>query len=172
MTSANITANVSLSSRDFEKKEKNTTSSTNQNQFGETSSNTPNKNDKDVKETKLYRATIPWNINIAYAINYTDYGIGNSGIGSNSLMFNGDLELSPKWKVRYSSGYDFKNKGFTYTRLGFTRDLDSWSFNFDWSPFGNNKSYYFRIGVNSSMLSDLKWDKRSLPDRLLFRIRN
>lgn len=168
LTSANATANVSLSSRDFEKKGKNTTSSTNQNQFGETTSNSPNKNDKDVKETKLYRATIPWNINIAYAINYTDYGIGNSGIGSNSLMFNGDLELSPKWKVRYSSGYDFKNKGFTYTRLGFTRDLDSWSFNFDWSPFGNNKSYYFRIGVNSSMLSDLKWDKRSLPDRLLF----
>ena len=83
-------------------------------------------------------------------------------------MFNGNLELSPKWKVRYSSGYDFKNKGFTYTRLGFTRDLDSWSFNFDWSPFGTNKSYYFRIGVNSSMLNDLKWDKRSLPDRLLF----
>ena len=83
-------------------------------------------------------------------------------------MFNGNLELSPKWKVRYSSGYDFKNEGFSYTRLGFTRDLDSWSFNFDWSPFGNNKSYYFRIGVNSSMLGDLKWDKRSLPDRLLF----
>ncbi|WP_301401051.1 putative LPS assembly protein LptD [Polaribacter huanghezhanensis] len=168
LTSANISANVSFSSKDFEKKEKATSNNTNQNQFGSSSTNTKNKNNKDVKETKLYNATIPWNINIAYAVNYSNYGISNSGIGSNSLMFNGDLELSPKWKVRYSSGYDFKNKGFTYTRLGFTRDLDSWSFNFDWSPFGTNKSYYFRIGVNSSMLSDLKWDKRNLPDRLLF----
>lgn len=168
LTSANVSANISFSSKDFEKNEKVKTNTTNQNQFGESSTNYTNKKDKNIKETSLYKATIPWNINIAYAINYANYGVSNSGIGSNSLMFNGDLELSPKWKVRYSSGYDFKNKGFTYTRLGFTRDLDSWSFNFDWSPFGNNKSYYFRIGVNSSMLSDLKWDKRSLPDRLLF----
>ena len=83
-------------------------------------------------------------------------------------MFSGDVELTPKWDVGVSSGYDFEGGGFSYTQLRFARDLDSWSFNFDWSPFGNNKSYYFRIGVNSSMLSDLKWDKRSLPDRLLF----
>ena len=168
LTNANISANISLSSKDFEKKEEKTSTNTNQNQFGNSDSNTSKKKDDTIKETKLYNATIPWSINIAYAINYSDYGFANSGIGSNSLMFNGNLELSPKWKVRYSSGYDFKNKGFTYTRLGFTRDLDSWSFSFDWSPFGDNKSYYFRIGVNSSMLSDLKWDKRNLPDRLLF----
>ena len=168
LTNANISANISLSSKDFEKKEKKTSTNTNQNQFGNSDTNTPKKKDDNIKETKLYNATIPWSINIAYAINYSDYGFANSGIGSNSLMFNGNLELSPKWKVRYSSGYDFKNNGFTYTRLGFTRDLDSWSFSFDWSPFGDNKSYYFRIGVNSSMLSDLKWEKRNLPDRLLF----
>ena len=166
LTAANITTNISFSSKDFQKKEKPKSNNTNQNQFGDT--NQKSKNEKEVKETKLYRATIPWDISLAYAINYSNFGTGTSGIGSNSLMFNGNLELSPKWKVRYSSGYDFKNKGFTFTRLGFTRDLDSWSFSFDWSPFGNNKSYYFRIGVNSSMLNDLKWDKRSLPDRLLF----
>jgi hypothetical protein len=172
LTNANLSANISLSSKDFEKKDKknNKSNQTSQNQFGDTSSSDINQNQKEsnTKETKLYRASIPWSINLAYAINYTDTGFSNSGIGSNSLMFNGNLELSPKWKVRYSSGYDFKNKGFSYTRLGFTRDLDSWNFNFDWSPFGRNKSYYFRIGVNSGMLNDLKWDKRSLPDRLLF----
>lgn len=168
LTAANISANISFSSKDFEKKVKPKSNNTNQNQFGDAKSNSNLKNKKEVKETKLYKATIPWNISLAYAVNYTNYGVGTSGIGSNSLMFNGNLELSPKWKVRFNSGYDFKNKGFTYTRLGFTRDLDSWSFNFDWSPFGANKSYYFRIGVNSSMLSDLKWDKRSLRDRLLF----
>ena len=172
LTNANLSANISLSSKDFEKKDTKSSKSnqTSQNQFGDTSNSSINQNKKDstTKETKLYRASIPWTINLAYAVNYANNGINTSGIGSNSLMFNGNLELSPKWKVRYSSGYDFKNKGFTYTRLGFTRDLDSWSFNFDWSPFGNNKSYYFRIGVNSGMLNDLKWDKRSLPDRLLF----
>ena len=32
-------------------------------------------------------------------------------------MFSGDIELSPRWSVDASSGYDFKNKGFTYTQL-------------------------------------------------------
>ena len=173
LTNANLSANIALSSKDFEKKDKetNTSSQSNKNQFGDTSksnTNNTNNNKSEVKETKLYRASIPWTVNLAYTVNFTDNGYNTSQIGSNTLMFNGNLELSPKWKVRYSSGYDFKNKGFSYTRFGFTRDLDSWSFNFDWSPFGNNKSYYFRIGVNSGMLNDLKWDKRSLPDRLLF----
>ena len=171
LTNANLTANISLSSKDFEKKDKdNSSNQTNQNQFGDGSDSILNENKKEskTKETKLYRASIPWTINLAYAINYSDNGFNRSEIGSNSLMFNGNIELSPKWKVRYSSGYDLENKGFSYTRLGFTRDLDSWNFSFDWSPFGNNKSYYFRIGVNSGMLNDLKWDKRSLPDRLLF----
>lgn len=169
LTSANITANYSLSSKDFEKKEtsSNNSNKTSANQFGNENPKSSNKNQKEVKETKLYRASIPWTLNLAYAVNYSNSGL-ISGIGSNTLMFNGNLELSPKWKVRFSSGYDFKIGGYSYTRLGFTRDLDSWSFNFDWSPFGNNKSYYFRIGVNSSMLSDLKWDKRSLRDRRLF----
>ncbi len=171
LTRANVSANFSLSSKDFEKKnQKNSTSSnrSNQNQFGNTEDNSQSKKNNNTKETKLYQSKIPWTISLTYAINYINNGVNTSGIGSNSLMFNGNLDLTPKWKIRYSSGYDFKNKGFTYTRLGFTRDLDSWRFNFDWSPFGDNKSYYFRIGVNSSMLNDLKWDKRSLPDRLLF----
>ena len=172
LTSANLSANIALSSKDFEKKDNKKSSNSNQssqNQFGGNNNRENNKQgNNNVKETKLYRAKIPWSINLAYAVNFTDNGYSHSGIGSNSIMFNGNLELSPKWKVRYSSGYDFKNKGFSYTRLGFTRDLDSWSFNFDWAPFGDNKSYYFRIGVNSSMLSDLKWEKRSIPDRLLF----
>ena len=172
LTNANLSANISLSSKDFEKKDEKTdsTKKTSQNQFGDSSNSNLNQNreESNTKETKLYNASIPWSINLSYAINYTDNGLSNSGVRSNSLMFNGNLELSPKWEVRYSTGYDFKNKGFSYTRLGFSRDLDSWNFNFDWSPFGRNKSYYFRIGVNSGMLNDLKWEKRSLPDRLLF----
>ncbi len=172
LTNANMSANIALSNKDFEKKdEQNSNAGQNsQNQFGNNATDEGGnlENKSTTKETKLYRASIPWSINLAYTINFTDNGFTESQIGANTLMFNGNLELSPKWKVRYSSGYDFKNKGFSYTRFGFSRDLDSWNFNFDWSPFGNNKSYYFRIGVNSSMLSDLKWDKRSLPDRLLF----
>ena len=83
-------------------------------------------------------------------------------------MFSGDIELTPKWKVGASSGYDIKSNGFSYTQLRFSRDLDSWKLNFNWVPFGDRQTYYFFIGVKSSMLSDLKYDKRQVPDRRLF----
>ena len=81
-------------------------------------------------------------------------------------MFNGNVDLTPKWQVGYSTGYDILNGGFTFTRLNFTRDLDSWQFNFNWVPFGTQTSYTFFIGVKSSLLSDLKWDKNQPPDRM------
>lgn len=83
-------------------------------------------------------------------------------------MFSGDLELTPKWKVGFSSGYDLKENGFTYTQLRFNRDLDSWRMSFNWVPFGPRATYNFYIGIKSSILSDLKYDQRQEPDRRLF----
>ena len=181
LTNASLTANYSISSADFDKEDKdksknsgngaqnnvdvigadiNPTDRFNQN-------NTNNDEDKD-KEAKLYRADIPWSINLAYSTSYTNNGIDGGEIGIHSIMFSGNLELSPKWKMGYSSGYDVKGGAFTFSRFNFTRDLDSWQFNFNWVPFGTNSSYTFFIGVKSSVLSDLKWDKNKPADRRLF----
>ena len=125
------------------------------------------KSDKNSKTAKLYRATFPWTLKLAYSLNYLNTA-RQKEISSNSLMVSGDIELTPKWKVGASSGYDIKNKGFSYTQLRFSRDLDSWKLNFNWVPFGDRQTYYFFLGVKSSMLSDLKYDKRQVPDRRLF----
>jgi len=122
---------------------------------------------KASKTAKLYKATFPWKLKLAYSLNYLNSN-RQQEITSNSLMFSGDIELTPKWKVGASSGYDIKNKGFSYTQLRFSRDLDSWKLNFNWVPFGDRQTYYFFIGVKSAMLSDLKYDKRQVPDRRLF----
>jgi lipopolysaccharide assembly outer membrane protein LptD (OstA) len=179
LTNVGVTANYSLSSQDFEKKkngEKDTSKKSGNGAqdtpdvFGQ---NTPATNDfsnnseTKTKEAELYKAKIPWKLNLAYAMNYTNNGLISS-VATNSLMFSGDVELSPKWKVGFSSGYDIKENAFTYTRLSFSRDLDSWRLNFNWTPFGINSSYNFFIGVKSSVLSDLKWDKNKPPDRVLF----
>ena len=76
-------------------------------------------------------------------------------------MFSGNIQLSPRWKVRVSSGYDFKNKGFNLTQLGFQRNLKSFDLRFNWVPFGRNERWDFFIGISSSILRDLKWDQRS-----------
>ena len=82
-------------------------------------------------------------------------------------MFSGNLMLSKKWKVGGSSGFDFKNKGFTYTQLRFDRDLKSWRLDFSWVPFSPRASWNFFIGIKSGLLSDLKYEKRSEPERTL-----
>jgi hypothetical protein len=82
-------------------------------------------------------------------------------------MISGNLDLTPKWGIGFSSGYDFKQKGVTYTQLRFNRDLESWRLNFSWVPFGNRASWNFFIGIKSGLLSDLKYDKRREPDKRL-----
>ena len=69
------------------------------------------------------------------------------------LMFSGNIDPYQKnGEVGGSSGYDFKNTGFTYTQLRFERDLDSWKMNFNWVPFSTRASWYFFIGIKSDLL--------------------
>jgi len=77
-----------------------------------------------------------------------------------SLQFSGDTNLTPKWKVRFQSGYDFQREEITQTNITIFRDLDCFDFRFDWVPFGRFTSYYVQINVKSSMLSDLKLQRR------------
>ena len=183
LTNASLTANYSISSSDFDKDNKGKSKNSGNgaqngadvigadinptDRFGERKGINTDKGDQN-KETKLYNADIPWSINLAYSASYANNGIDGGSIGVHSIMFSGNVELSPKWKMGYSSGYDVEGGAFTFSRFNFTRDLDSWQFNFNWVPFGTNSSYTFFIGVKSSVLSDLKWDKNKPPDRALF----
>ncbi|UMB60591.1 LPS-assembly protein LptD [Lutibacter sp. A80] len=177
LTNAGLTLNYSLESKkekgDSEQNKQSEKAAANNSDgvFGEslTTTNQPNtdNNNSSTKEAELYGSKIPWTLKLAYALNYSN-ATRQKEISSNSLMFSGDIELTPKWGVGFSSGYDFKNQGFTYTQLRFSRDLDSWKLNFNWVPFGDRQTYYFFIGVKSSMLSDLKYDKRQTPDKALF----
>ncbi len=119
--------------------------------------------DEDKTPSEFYNFKIPWSLRLAYAVNYSNSRRQNE-ISSHSLMFSGDIKLSEKWSVGASSGYDFKNLGFTTTQLRFERDLLSWRMNFSWTPFGAYKSWNFFIGIKSSLLKDLKYEKRRQPD--------
>ncbi|MFY8068455.1 MAG: putative LPS assembly protein LptD [Flavobacterium sp.] len=120
--------------------------------------------EKENDNNEWYRTKLPWDLNIAYAINYNNSN-RQKEISSHSIMASGNLELAPRWKVGFSSGYDLVEKGVTFTQLRFERDLESWRMSFNWVPFGDNTYWGFFIGITSSVLSDIKYDKRQLPDR-------
>jgi hypothetical protein len=185
LTNANLTSNYSISSADFDKSKKDTKEES-ENKSGNGANNPTDTmgadidptnrrggqrqsaTEKKTTKTDLYRAKIPWTLNLVYSATYTRSGLNPGSIGVHTLGFSGNIELSPKWKVGYSSGYDIKNGALSFSRFNFNRDLDSWQFNFNWVPFGTNSSYTFFIGVKSSTLADLKWDKNKPPDRRLF----
>lgn len=113
---------------------------------------------------KFYNHVIPWSLRLSYAVNYIN-SQREDRISSHALNFSGDIELAPRWRVGASSGYDVLQKEFTFTNLRFQRDLESWTMSFNWTPFSDRSSWNFFIGISSSVLSDIKWDKRRQPDQ-------
>ncbi len=117
------------------------------------------------KSKGFYNNSIPWDLTLAYSVTYSNNN-RNSDISNNSIMFSGNLSPSEGWRVGFSSGYDFKNKGVTYTQIRFERDLKSWRMNLSWVPNGFYKQWNFFIGIKSSILQDVKYEKRNAPDRI------
>lgn len=118
------------------------------------------------KETKtsFYNTEIPWDLTFAWSLTYNNAS-RNSEITNNSLMVSGNVTLAPGWVTGFSTGYDFKNKGVTYTQLRFERDLKSWRMDFSWIPNGYYKQWTFFIGIKSSILQDIKYEKRNSAER-------
>ncbi|MCE5330981.1 MAG: LPS-assembly protein LptD [Bacteroidales bacterium] len=116
------------------------------------------------------KVTIPWSISINYSVQYMpkmdDFDFDKMEYNmafTHNLSLNGNLSLTNNWKISANSTYDFKYKKFTYTSINVNRSLHCWSMSGSIVPFGVYKSYSFHIGVNASMLADLKYDKQSEP---------
>ena len=185
LTNANVSFGYSFSSRDFEGGVENTNRYENEtfrnggrpdDLFGkgmELDGTFYDEHEEDVDETEeeeeevdLYNYKIPWDLRLSYSMNYSNNARQNE-VSTHSLMFSGDVQLSPKWTVGASSGYDFVNQGFTYTQLRFARDLESWRMTFSWTPFGIYEQWNFFIGIKSALLRDIKYEKRRQRDRQL-----
>ncbi len=103
--------------------------------------------------------SVPWTLRMQYSINRTKVGFQDPTIRQ-SFQFSGTLGLTDNTQITFNSGYDFEAKDFTTTRVGVSRDLHCWTMNFDWVPFGRFQSYFLSIRVKSSILQDLKLEKR------------
>lgn len=101
---------------------------------------------------------IPWSLHMDYNFRYTKPFEDHSII--QSLRFGGDFSLTPKWKIGFNSGYDFKAKKVTTTNMTIRRDLHCWEMNVSVVPFGRYRSYSFQINIKSAILKDLSYEKQ------------
>jgi hypothetical protein len=102
---------------------------------------------------------IPWSLNISYNLNYSRQLLNPPAVVQ-SVNFFGDVNLTTKWKLGASSGYDFISKQLTFTNINIYRDLHCWEMRFNWIPFGIRQSYSVDINVKASVLQDLKLSRR------------
>ena len=100
----------------------------------------------------------PWTMDISYSLTYIKPY--NTATISQALTVRGNLQLTKKMNITYSTGYDFRAGEITMTQLSFTRDLHCWNMSFNWVPNGNMKMWEFAIRVNASVLQDLKYERR------------
>lgn len=115
--------------------------------------------------------SVPWNLSLNYTLSYVStyvaaqFGLEHSVVQNLSLT--GNFSLTDKWRFTFSTGYDFANKGFSYTQVNVHRDLHCWEMSFNWIPFGYYKSWTFQINIKADSLRDVKYKKQQPYERKL-----
>ena len=113
------------------------------------------------------KTEFPWSLSINYSLSYAagsefDYEKMYYKMRfSHYLSLNGNIGLGKGWKVSASMTYNFDTNKVTSCIVNISRDLHCWNMTASINPIGPFKSYTFHIGVNASILSDLKYDKNS-----------
>ncbi len=115
---------------------------------------------KDIqKNPNLYvDFNIPWSLTLSYNFYYSKPFYEETI--TQSIYFNGEIKLTPGWKVGFSSNYDLKLKKLALPTLNLYRDLHCWELNFRVIPSGNRQSYNFTMNAKAPILQDLKLNRR------------
>lgn len=171
-TSFNYTFNNEVVKGWFDKdKKSNQSTNTEEGELPEGGNNSGSSNTKEEEDTSSddgYLFTeIPWSLGVSYSLRY---GAGREWDEKrnyykmefrHNLSFSASIGFGKGWKASTSLSYDVNAKKLSYTSINISRDLHCWSMSASFVPFGPYKSYTFHIGVNASMLKDLKYDTSS-----------
>ena len=132
-------------------------------------SNTDSKGEAKLDEDGYMKFNIPWSFSVSYGVTMrenTQAEIKKKNMRypyklTQNMNFSGNVKLSNKWNINFSSGWDFMDHELTTTTMNITRDLHCFNMSCGvvLKPY---RSYNFSIRANSSMLADaLKYDQRS-----------
>ena len=106
---------------------------------------------------------IPWTLNMSYNLRLARNFIDGRDtlIATQTFNFSGDFNLTEKWKIGFSSGYDFVNEGVTNnTSINIYRNIHCWELSAVYIPFGIQQRYEITLNIKSALLQALKLDRR------------
>jgi len=125
-----------------------------------------NKNGIQIGENGYMAWNVPWNLSFNYSVNYGygdfDYNkLEYKGKITQNLSFSGNIRPTSNWNIGFSASYNFDKHKIAYMNCNISRDMHCFTMRASFVPVGPYKSYNFHISVKSSLLADLKYDKRS-----------
>ena len=112
----------------------------------------------------FYDFSVPWNVSINYNFSYVNTFVAREmdmeSQTIRSISLSGNVSLTKNWRIAATTGYDFANKGWSYTTVDIYRDLHCWEMRLSWVPFGYYRSWFFQINIKADALRDVKYEKR------------
>ncbi len=103
---------------------------------------------------------VAWSLNVGFSLQFAklpkpDYS-GYRTEFTSSFNFNGDFNVSKKWKMGANGFYDLKNMKLQSFTMFFTRDLHCWQMSINITPVGLYRFFSININPKSGLLRDLK----------------
>ncbi|MBR4135552.1 MAG: LPS-assembly protein LptD [Bacteroidales bacterium] len=108
---------------------------------------------------------LPWSFTFNYTFSYglADniyyYRLQDSLLYTRNMIHTinvvGNFYVTEKWKIGFTTGYDFVQKDFSYTSVDVYRDMHCWEMAFSWIPFGYRKGWSFQINVKANVLKNV-----------------
>lgn len=103
---------------------------------------------------------IPWTINLSYSLSYSrrfrgDFSGYENTVNSN-INWNGDFNLTPKWKLGMNGFYDFRTSSVQSLTMFISREMHCWQLTVNVTPVGLWRSFNISINPKSGLLRDLK----------------
>jgi hypothetical protein len=160
LTSANLSFGLSFSSKADREKKKKVAESSDAAAIKQQQETEEQNRRQQVGEIPEYADfSVPWDLRFDYSFRYNRPDPKVSPTITQTVDFNGNVNLTKQWKVGFSSGVDLQKMDLTFTQLNIFRDLHCMQMSLNLIPFGFRQSYSFTIRATSALLKDLKLSK-------------
>jgi len=107
--------------------------------------------------------SIPWNLALSLSMTVDKSNPIEPAKFDAQLSGSFSVSPTPNWQLRTSLTYNFSDHQFSFPTIYIDRDLHCWQMNFQWTPIGTYRSYYFQIGIKAPQLQDIRIEKRDQP---------
>lgn len=104
--------------------------------------------------------SIPWSFSFSYSLRFQrdrkpDYS-GFETVFYQDVTWNGDINLTSKWKIGTNGTYNFTTKELGTISMFLSREMHCWQMSINASPVGRYRFFNITISPKSGLLRDLR----------------